>query len=39
MKKVNDNANQDNDRSNSNDPFTGFAAHICKAKMKKYQKG
>ena len=29
-KKINDNAHQDNDRSDSNDPFTGFAIHITK---------
>jgi hypothetical protein len=32
MKKINDEANQNNDNSNTDDPFAGFAVHICKAR-------
>ena len=32
MKKINDDTDQDNDHSNSNDPFTCFAVHVAKLK-------
>ena len=32
MKKINDDTDKNNDHSNSNDPFAGFAVHIAKLK-------
>jgi hypothetical protein len=32
MKKINDDTDQDNDHSNSNNPFTGFIVHVAKLK-------